>query len=93
MKPVVTKQRVSALKMTLLSTTSHRWPYDDNDGRDALERLGFLDSTGRITLAGAMVVLRSVAAIQVPWLALDETRRVVNEMMQMFGEELKLKGN
>jgi len=88
MKPVVTKGRVRALKATLLATSTHRYPYSDNDGLEALQRLGFLDSTGRITLEGAMVVLRSVANTQIAWVAVQETQRVLNVIKSMFPEEL-----
>lgn len=89
-KTVVTKGRISALKMTLLGTSTHRYPYDDRRELATLKAAGWLNDSGHITLAGALVVLQAVASIKVPWLAVSETQRVVAEIAAVFGDELKL---
>lgn len=69
--------RIRALKATLLTTATLRYPYTDEKEAKALQDMGLLDASKRITLAGAMVVLANVASIKLPWLAIDETQRVL----------------
>lgn len=84
----LTKGRVRALKATLLATSTHRYPYTDTHEMYTLEDAGLLDNTGRITLEGALVVLRAAANNPVDWVAVQETQRVLVEIKKLFSDRI-----
>ncbi len=80
--------RVRALKAALLATSTHCYPYSDVDEMCVLRDAGLLDSGFRITLEGALVVLRAAANNQVDWVAVQETQRVLVEIKKLFSERV-----
>ena len=88
----MTKGRIRSLRMTLFSTHDGRYPYNDSKEVEALQKMGYLDDTKRITVTGAMVVLSNAASNQIPWVAVEETTRALNEIKIMFSNELQPKG-
>jgi hypothetical protein len=84
----MTRNRIRALKATLLTTASYRYPYDDRSEANALREMGLLDGTYHITLPAALMVLSDVASTGIGWLAVEETQRVLNEIKLAFPHEV-----
>lgn len=88
----LTQGRLRSLKVTLLNSLAHTYPYDDERELSVLQEEGLIDDHRSITLRGAMAVLGHVASSSYQPISarkiVDETRRVLNEIEIMFGNDL-----